>query len=579
MGRKTFYAVATALGLVGIAVLVDLALTGRPTPAPVPPAPKPPVAKQTVYLDQGWSPQLREAFYFTTQGSQLLPYAFLVALEQPDGDKPFLAADYISETGFLPAEKSAQNPDGLPIGFVKDDRAGGPLGPAVGMTCAACHTGEVVSGNVAIRIDGGAALGDYQLLMARLTKALDATLADPAKFQRFAARIGGDPRAVRAGLESTALSIRRLEATAWTPVAYGRGRLDAFGHILNAVAGDAMGIPENLRTPDAPVSYPFLWTTPAQRFVQWNGVAGNPIGRNLGEVLGVFGRTNLSGGKPDTFSSAARVKELHLLEEWAADLKPPPWPQEHLGQVDRAKAAEGELLFKAHCAGCHGGPDYRLTDPAEAEGGRRFLAVSMVPLEVVKTDPKMLQNFATRTALTGRYAEAFGGAPQVPAGKVLLAVVGNVVENDLKALDLTPEQRKAYYGGRFAPDGTSILQGFAPPPLAYKAGPLAGVWATGPFLHNGSVPTIYDLLSPEAERPARFHVGSTRYDPKKLGFISDAGEVPEAERSRLFLYDTSLPGNSNRGHAFPEGAPLTPEQRLAVIEYLKILEGPDGRTR
>lgn len=576
MGRtKRFWGVAAiALLAAGAAAFAARHLL-PPDPAD-PGTPGPPVV-----LAQGWSPELREAFYYTPQGSRLLPAAFLKALEQPGSEALFLDPAHIAGFGFLPAAApSPLNPDGLPIGFAVDPRGEGPFGADFGLTCAACHTGEIRTGTARIRIDGGAALADYQAFMTRLAAAFTATLADPAKRARFATRIGSDPAAVQAELEATVARLDRLEAAARTDVPYGRGRLDAFGHILNAVAADALGEPANLGSPDAPVSYPFLWTTPAQRFVQWNGVAGNPLGRNLGEVLGVFGRTDLAGGRPDAFASAALIENLRLLEDWAAQLKPPPWPENLLGRIDRAKAAEGETLFKANCAGCHGGPDYRLTDPAETEGGRQWLAVTMVPQTVVGTDPRMLDNFRSRIARSGPLAPLFGGAPLVPAGAVLLATVSNVVENDLRARNITGDARREYYGWRFAPGAQKPQSGWATPP-AYKAGPLAGVWATGPFLHNGSVPTVYDLLSPEDERPARFHVGSTRFDPARLGFVSDPAALPADERDALSLFDTTLPGNSNRGHAFPgQGAQaLAPAQRLAVIEYLKILEGPNVSVR
>lgn len=575
-GRRILIGLAGIVVALGAIMGVELAIRGH-APGPTP-DPEPIPLKAPTYLDQGWSDGLREKFYFTSQGSELLPYAFLLALERPDGEGLFLDDQYIAQTGFLPAPKASPlNPDRLPIGFVKDPAEGGPMGPMVGLTCAACHTGEITAGDKRIFIDGGASLGDFQMLMTRLSKALDATLADPAKFQRFAARLKQDPQVLRPALEATAIDLRRLEAASYTPNPYGRGRLDAFGHILNAVAGSALNVPGNFRLADAPVSYPFLWTTPAQRYVQWNGVAGNPIGRNLGEVLGVFGHTSVGTGAPATFSSAGRIEELKALEDWVSTLKPPPFPQDALGKVDMVKAARGAELFKTNCAGCHGAPPYRLTNPADAEGGRQWLAVTMVPQVAVKTDPKMLTNFYTRTAETGVLAPVFGGAQQVPAGGVLLAVVGAIVEKDLATHGITGEARKAYYGGRFAPDGTTILQGWTKPP-AYKAGPLAGVWATGPFLHNGSVPTVFDLLSPEAERPKIFYVGATRYDAKKLGFVSAADDLSAVEKKRAFLFDTSKPGNTNVGHPFPD-PPLPVEDRFAVIEYLKTLEGPDVRSK
>lgn len=573
--RKWLVVAAGVVGFLGLAAATDAIMSRHDAPAE---PGKPQV------LDQGWSQAMREQFYYTPQGSQLLPYAVLRALEQPLSDKPFLDPVHVAEMGFLPPDGPSQlNPDGLPIGFAKDTRPGGALGPMVGMTCAACHTADIEAKGVRIRIDGGASLGDYQLFMARLSSALDLTLADPAKFQRFAARlVAVDPKAVRPALEAIAAEIRRLEAASWTPIPYGRGRLDAFGHILNAVAADALGEPANFRIPDAPVSYPFLWTTPAQRFVQWNGVAGNPLGRNVGEVLGVFGHASFAGGNLPAASSAALADNLVALEAWVAELKPPPWPEKELGKIDAAKAQRGAELFKAYCSGCHGGPEYRLTPAAEGEGGRRWLAVTMVDVGAVKTDPKMVTNFVTRYAKPGPFAPLLAGAPRLPdgqvlAGPLLLAAVSAVTENDLRARGITGDARKAWYGWRFGADG-KLLQGWGLPP-SYKAGPLAGVWATGPFLHNGSVPTVYDLLSPEDERPKVFHVGSKRFDAEKLGFVSSIDSIPQEERVRLSRFDTALPGNSNRGHAFPSPATakLSPDDRYAIIEYLKILEGPDVR--
>ncbi|MFG1299272.1 di-heme-cytochrome C peroxidase [Xanthobacter sp. V3C-3] len=575
-GRKAFILLAGLAGFIGLAAATD-AIMARREAAQTAGPPK--------VLDQGWSQAMREQFYYTPQGSQLLPYTFLRALEQPFGDKPFLDPAHMAQMGFVPADgPSPLNRDALPVGFARDPRPGDAFGPMVGMTCAACHTSDIEAGGVRIRIDGGASQADYQLFMGRLSQALDATLADPAKFQRFAARlVAADQKQVRPALEATAAEIRRLEAVSWSPVPYGRGRLDAFGHILNAVAADALGEPANFRIPDAPVSYPFLWGTPAQRYVQWNGVAGNPLGRNLGEVLGVFGHPSFAGGNVPAFSSTALLDNLVALEAWVATLKPPPWPEKELGKVDATKAKRGAELFAAHCAGCHGGPEYRYTPAAETEGGRQWLAVTMVDFAKVQTDPKMLANFTGRFARPGLLAPLLANAPhlpdgQVPAGAVLLAAVNVITENDLRARGITGDARKAAYGWRFAPGSSAPQSGWLSP-AGYKAGPLAGVWATGPFLHNGSVPTIYDLLSPENERPARFYVGSTRLDPARLGFVSTPDELSDKDKASLSLFDTSLPGNSNRGHAFPDPAVarLSPDDRYAIIEYLKILEGPDVR--
>jgi hypothetical protein len=120
----------------------------------------------------------------------------------------------------------------------------------------------------------------------------------------------------------------------------------------------------------------------------------------------------------------------------------------------------------------------------------------------------------------------------------------------------------------------------------YRTASLTSIWATAPFLHNGSVPTIYDLLSPVSERPKTFRVGSREYDPVKLGL-----KLPT---EGYWVFDTSRDGNHNTGHEFntgykpwKEGDPpargligplLSHEDRLAIIEHLKVrnddVDGP-----
>ncbi len=98
------------------------------------------------------------------------------------------------------------------------------------------------------------------------------------------------------------------------------------------------------------------------------------------------------------------------------------------------------------------------------------------------------------------------------------------------------------------------------------------IWATAPFLHNGSVPNLYELLSPAGERSETFYLGSRLFDPKKVGY--EPGRIEGG-----FELDTTKPGNSNKGHEFKDGdkgggvigRSLTEDERYALIEYLKIL--------
>jgi hypothetical protein len=150
--------------------------------------------------------------------------------------------------------------------------------------------------------------------------------------------------------------------------------------------------------------------------------------------------------------------------------------------------------------------------------------------------------------------------------------------------------RERYYDERgFTSEQRKCLDGFGSLDLpeivpAYKSRPLAGVWATGPFLHNGSVPTLYQMLSPHDERDARFFVSPGSFDPAAVG-------VDTKPLGGGYWFDTRLPGNANVGHEFREGyvpgktesddpqygvigPALSPEERWAIVEYLKIHEDP-----
>jgi hypothetical protein len=109
----------------------------------------------------------------------------------------------------------------------------------------------------------------------------------------------------------------------------------------------------------------------------------------------------------------------------------------------------------------------------------------------------------------------------------------------------------------------------ANPLLAYKGRPLYGVWATAPFLHNGSVATLWDLMLPPADRPTSFWTGTREYDPVKLGFVTDPG----ADNSFQFnvrdpVSGQEIQGNANAGHDY-NNAGLSDHDRWAIIAYVK----------
>ena len=101
---------------------------------------------------------------------------------------------------------------------------------------------------------------------------------------------------------------------------------------------------------------------------------------------------------------------------------------------------------------------------------------------------------------------------------------------------------------------------------AYEARVLHGIWATAPYLHNGSVPNLWELLTPAKQRKTSFMVGSRVFDPKNVGYVTD----PSPSNNHIFVTDpNNANGNGNSGHEY--GSDLTPHERWAIIEYLKTL--------
>lgn len=555
--------------------------------------------EQATYLDQGWSDDERDRFYYTTQGSQLIPYHWFLALEQAASTELFRSDENIRRLGFLPAQTiNDRNPDRLPIGFVKDDNPetviysikesflGRGFRPSdyprtnawLGLTCAACHTSELRAGDATIRIDGGSTLADTQRFLQELSDAVAATHEDDGKFVRFANRVlvtdvPGEREPLRAELKAYSNVLAKLARRGTGVTPYGYGRLDAFGSILNEICETALEIPENHFPADAPTSYPYLWDTPRLDWVQWNGSAANAMARNVGEVLGVFAQLKLTADPPgDQFASTADIKNLMVLEEYVSRLKAPEWPKALSNETDQnheARIKAGSELYAKNCAVCHVVRDPQTGEfPKDPSG--RFIRTVIVPLKEIGTDPALAYSFA-RQAKSGVFA-AEVGAETAPRARILAAAVKGVIARKIKELQLPRERIEEIMARN---------DERPPNPFGYKARPLNGVWATAPFLHNGSVPTLHDLLLPESQRPTEFFVGSSEFDPVKVGFKN----APSREAFRFVVYNQlglPIPGNSNRGHSGHlytqrkdengTWSDYAADERQALIEYIKTLK-------
>ena len=237
----------------------------------------------------------------------------------------------------------------------------------------------------------------------------EATLKDKDKFERFAKNVfekGNANTKSKIELKKQLAKIIAIRK-AWNTrnsgdgVKYGFGRLDAINAILNQVSSAELKIPENRRPANAPVSYPFIWDAPHHDYIQWNGMVGNDaagaLGRNVGEVLGVFGTLNF---KPSFFpvnpkqlrgyESSVRIPNLGKLEHLLISLWSPLWPGSVLPPVKADLAKAGKNIFMVQCAGCHGTID--------AEDKRRLIKSTAVPVGVTRTDDTMARIFFERTA-------------------------------------------------------------------------------------------------------------------------------------------------------------------------------------
>lgn len=516
-----------------------------------------------LYLDQGWTTEMRGRFYQTTQGSRMLPYDWFLHLEAADSRQKFRAPSRMRTMGFLVDEASPHNPDRLPVGFAKDED---PLeGASIGLTCAGCHTGEIEYAGTRIRIDGGQAMIDLEAFQDALLASLQATIADPAKRSRFeTAILGAAPSAqARAALAAKLQqyanwwSARITRSRGLSP--HGPSRTDAFTIIGNEVVCVMLGVPANCAPAVAPTQYPFLWNTPDFDWVQYNSSVHSPLGRNVGEVTGVFAEASLAAD--GSVVSSANIENLYRLETWLEQLRAPTWPEEILGPIDTTLATQGAALFGAQCASCHTEDPQPRTAPNAF--GVTFAQVNFqTPLSALRTDPTAAMSFATRRADPGPWtplAQALGllGPDGKTSVAALLSVSGTSIIRRYFAINQFPPLEQARYNGFRESLTPSVAQ-----LTTYKARPLNGVAFTAPFLHNGSVPSIYELLLPASERPSSFHVGSLKFDPVKLGYSTqrEAHTVP---------FDTTQLGNSNAGHEYGTG--LTHEERMAIIEYLKTL--------
>ncbi len=603
--------------------------------------------ESAISIEQGWTVKQKNNWYTLSQGSRLIPLAWIKVLEQADSTVLFLDPENVQKFRYIAPPPGSQSL--LPLGFAVDIQSDknfsevtklrwtknqGDKQPWVGMNCAACHTGELTYQNKRMRIEGAPTLADFQGLIKALNRALVATKDDPLKWDRFAVRVlltEDNPHnrdLLKAELGKLTKWQLRVEEANETSLEYGFARLDAFGHIFNKILLRTDAIAQVRNPSNAPVSYPFLWNIHQHDKVQWNGIAPNlklgtldigALGRNVGEVTGVFADITLQpiGPAIGGYPTSANVKNLMVLENQLTTLKPPEWPAA-FPPIDPVKWQRGKELFQAPnaCSSCH--------QVLERDDLKTNFLARMAPLSgpnSIGTDPWMACNSYTYQARSGnlRFTPQKFIAGAVPIhGEIanVADLLGTSVIGSIwyKRKDVVEDIKIALLNINFFDPQTdqvalaeAAIEIFSKPAithekderlkrcmteksevLAYKGRPLNGIWATPPYLHNGSVPSIYHLLLPPEQRPVSFGLGTREFDPEQLGLVTEHSNpvfmTEKVRQENTFLFrardggGSLINGNSNLGHDYGNSR-LTDTDRWALVEYMKAVgtKAPERR--
>lgn len=261
-----------------------------------------------------------------------------------------------------------------------------------------------------------------------------------------------------------------------------------------------------------------------QKYVFWTGVTNSMMERNLAQGVALV--TDFDW---NTYETTVSVRKLHEINALAEQVVAPAWPN-GFPDPDLALAAQGKAVFEQHCLGCHSAIH---ADEARGQTLLRYCDVSTDD-HYYKSQSRNFRNYSLFT-------------------EVLPAFIGRVSEEAYEREHLEgmePELEAGRYPGEWRNPSTN----------AFVAKPLHGVWASAPYLHNGSVRTLRELLMPPAERPAAFWVGSIEYEPYDLGYKNE-------QTYYATELDTTQLGNSQLGHDFGTG--LSDGQKEQLLEFLK----------
>jgi len=336
----------------------------------------------------------------------------------------------------------------------------------------------------------------------------------------------------------------------------GYGRVDAFVGASNLLLRN----PKNYIKSIAPVGFPAVWGIKYKYNLHYTANTNSILYRNIGQAI--------SGGAvilDSNLNSTINVFNLHRLENLLYKIKSPSW-EKKFGEeypIDKLKAERGKIVFEKNCLSCHRA-QYNV-----AESPLLF-NYPIIASNIINTDLNLARNIVKPILEKNKIVDTLPNAYLNMTEGIASAFfkknnVDLAEQNSIRFITLRGKEwvRNTY---------NSETQ------LAYEARDLSGVWATAPYLHNNSVPTLWDLLQKPNKRPTDFDIGQVEFDTKKVGPTNRKYHNKPCEKSSKKDYkwdvnqctNTRLEGNSNMGHDF--GTDLLENEKWDLIEYLKILE-------
>jgi hypothetical protein len=422
-------------------------------------------------------------------------------------------------------EKLPGNNGYASFGFLYEERKDLPIGVSrrfsegidrVWLNCAVCHTGTVrESPHSAPTVYPGMPANHfrlYEFIQFLRAVALDNRFTPDLvmeKIEAMGGRLGWLDKLIYRYIvvdrvRTTLFGLRKQLEFLERQHDWGPGRVDTF----NPYKAIQFNFPMD-KLPRAeligPADYPSIWNQGPRQgmYLHWDGNNPSVEERNKSAALG-------AGVTPVTID----LQRIARIEGWIWDLKPPPYPK----SVDAKLAGKGKPLYEEYCAACHGNQKGAKYDFDTHE----YPYLGQVdPISRIRTDPGRLNSYTE-----------------------LLSV----------------NQNTLYTGYSWRFKSFRKTNGYANMPLD-------GIWLRAPYLHNGSVPTLRDVLEPAANRPKVFYRGYDVFDWKRIGFVAD---VAEEKGHKFFRFDTSVEGNSNEGHDGKiYGTYLSDAEKDAIVEYMK----------